>query len=94
MYFIGDSGGSITVSAADDGTECLVGFTTKELAELHVDQVEHHGITCSLVAIEDVQSLLDLLRAVEDDVKYIAWNNTANQSISVLLPVPDVIELL
>jgi len=84
MYLI-VGGADQPIISEVDGEDCFVGYATKELAELYIEQV---GGGYSAQAFDEAE-ICSLIRQ-NRNVPFIAWNNVATPNTFVLLPCDQI----
>ncbi|MDA7979983.1 MAG: hypothetical protein MPJ50_14535 [Pirellulales bacterium] len=76
-----------------EGRECLLLFTSKELAEHYVDGVKQEE-KLQLMELDDDDELARLLQSVPDDVQHVVWDTTPSASLAKVAAIEDLLRVL
>lgn len=76
-----------------EGRECLLLFTSRELAEHYVDGVEQEE-KLQLMELDNDEELARLLQSVPEDVSHVVWDTTPAASLAKVAAIADLLRVL
>lgn len=93
VYVVRVEGELFLVCIDIEGRECLLLFTSRELAEHYVDGVEQEE-KLQLMELDDDEELARLLQGVPEDVQHVVWDTTPSASLAKVAAIADLLKVL